>query len=563
MNTIQQNEIWSDWLHKWFYWLLVPGILINVTGLYDIIIEPDGALYATIAKTMAQSGDFINLKVEGKDWLDKPHFPFWMAAVSFKIFGINSFAYKFPALLFWAAGACYTYLFAKGLHNKVVARLSVLIYLTAAHLVISNNDVRAEPYLTGLTIGSVYHFYRASQKSFSFHLVTGALLAACAVMTKGPFILITIGAGFITGWIIKKEWQQFLHYKWWIAFFLILLFITPELYSLYRQFDTHPEKLVFGQTNVSGIRFFFYDSQFGRFFNTGPIKGKGDLSFYLHTLLWAFLPWSLLLYTALVVCIRNMKNKMLPAVAYISIGASIATFIVFSLSRFQLPHYINILFPFFSIITAQYLSQITSEKTTVTWLRIQTGICSLLFVLMIVVTIFFRPPYMALILTIIITGALLAYLLNKKKEITAVANLSIITAIVLYGFVNLFFYPAILSYQSGSEAAFFINSLPVKRPVCTFRENSYSFGFYLDQPVNLYQNAEILRKQVQQETAFLFTRKSYLDSLEMQGFQIKVLSAFPHYHISKLTGKFINYRTRKNVVDTMVVSELTSIKNTQ
>lgn len=165
-------------------------------------------MYALIAKTIAQTGDFINLKVEGKDWLDKPHFPFWMAALSYKVFGINSFAYKFPALLFWGMGAWYTWKLAHAFYGKTVAQLSVLIYMTAAHLVISNNDVRAEPYLTGLIAGSVFHYYRALTKKISWHLVAGSLLAACAVMTKGPFVLITIGAGFVVDWIVKKDWKQ-------------------------------------------------------------------------------------------------------------------------------------------------------------------------------------------------------------------------------------------------------------------------------------------------------------------------------------------------------------------
>ena len=56
---------------------------------------------------------------------------------------------------------------------------------------------------------------------------------------------------------------------------LLILFINPELICLYIQFDLHPEKILFGHTHVSGIRFFFWDSQFGRFLNTGPIKGAG------------------------------------------------------------------------------------------------------------------------------------------------------------------------------------------------------------------------------------------------------------------------------------------------
>jgi 4-amino-4-deoxy-L-arabinose transferase-like glycosyltransferase len=58
------------------------------------------------------------------DWLDKPHFPFWVAAPSFRVFGVNGFAYKFPGLLFWAAGGFYTLRLATILYGKPVARIT-------------------------------------------------------------------------------------------------------------------------------------------------------------------------------------------------------------------------------------------------------------------------------------------------------------------------------------------------------------------------------------------------------------------------------------------------------
>jgi 4-amino-4-deoxy-L-arabinose transferase-like glycosyltransferase len=317
--TDPHNAGWEPWLQKWFVRLLIPAILVNAGGLLIDILEPDGALYATIAKTIARSGDFINLYVDGKDWLDKPHFPFWMAALSFRLLGINGFAYKFPALLFWGIGAWYTWRLALSVYGKPIAQLSTLIYVSAAHLVISNNDVRAEPYLTGLIIGSVYHFYKVSRTPASWrltgqsarpwlHLVAGSLFAGAALMTKGPFVLVTIAGGLILDWVIGGEWSQFRGIRWWIAIILTALFTLPEIYCLYVQFDTHPEKLVFGHTGVSGVRWFFWDSQFGRFFNTGPIRGSGDPFFYFHTLLWAFLPWSVMLYAAVIQKCRGFRR---------------------------------------------------------------------------------------------------------------------------------------------------------------------------------------------------------------------------------------------------------------
>ncbi len=538
----------QPFLQKWFYWLLGLGILVNATGLLITILEPDGALYAGIAKTMAQSGDFINLKVNGKDWLDKPHFPFWIAALSYKIFGITTFAYKFPAFLFWVMGGWYTYRLAHSLYGKYTAQLSVLIYVTAAHLFISNNDVRAEPYLTGLIIGSVYNFYKASQQKLNFHIVAGSLLAACAVMTKGPFISITIASGFIIDWIIKKQWGRLFHYRWWVSILLIAIFILPELYCLHVQFDMHPEKIVFNRTNVSGIKFFFWDSQFGRFMNTGPIKGEGDPLFYFHTILWAFVPWSLILYVAVINGIKNIGANKLTS-NYIPIGSFLVTFIIFSLSKFQLPHYLNFIFPFASIITAQYL--INTKRNTLAIQSVQHIVAVLLIVLPVIITWFFRPPLILFISIWLLIGAVATFLLFRKRDLPSAIGKSYLAAVIAYGFLNLFFYPALLKYQSGSEAALYLNTTRPSQPVILVGDDSYSFSFYLHAKYSFVQTDSFINMR---RPALVFTKQSTLDSLNAKGIATKPIKSFTHFHISRLTGEFLNHKTRAKVVEDFVIA---------
>ena len=332
-NDLQKKFPYSP--DTWFICFTIIGIIVNASGLLLPILEPDGALYATIAKNMALNGDYVNLMVEGNNWLDKPHFPFWITAFSFKLFGINSLAYKFPGFLFWLAGAWYTYAFARILYYKEIAQWAVLIYLSIEHLILSNNDVRAEPFLTGLMIGAAYYYYLAYRGNKLKHFVAGSLLLAFAIMTKGIFIACMVMSGFIIHWIIQKEWKQFLNYRWWLSMVMVLLFTMPELVSLYLQFDRHPEKLVFGQHNVSGIRFFFWDSQFGRFFNTGPIKGTGDKLFYVHTLLWAFLPWSIILFVQIGTTIKNYRSVISATGNYICSGIAIAG--IYSKDRYPWP----------------------------------------------------------------------------------------------------------------------------------------------------------------------------------------------------------------------------------
>ena len=78
---------------------------------------------------MVQSGDYLNLRFQDKDWLDKPHFPFWVTAAFFKVFGINTWAYKLPGILFGLLGAVYTYLFTKQQYNKATALWATLMLL--------------------------------------------------------------------------------------------------------------------------------------------------------------------------------------------------------------------------------------------------------------------------------------------------------------------------------------------------------------------------------------------------------------------------------------------------
>src|SRR5260221_9671531 len=371
----------TDEQNRWLFIFIGIAVLVNFSGLFIPILGPDGTLYALIAKTMVQRNDYVNLFDHGKDWLDKPHFPFWITALSFKCFGFKTWAYKLPGILFLMMGAVYTYFFAKNLYNKHIALWSVLILLTAQHLVLSNNDVRAEPYLTGLIIASVYHFYKANKSDSFWQLFIGSLFAACAIMTKGMFALVPIGGAMAGEFIIKKQWNALFNFRWLIAVFLIIIFILPELYCLYQQFDMHPEKIVFGQKEISGIKFFFVDSQFGRFFNTGPIKGGGDPLFFLHTILWAFLPWSLLLIAAIFQFIKRGVKNMEGQEWYCLCG-SLLTFLLFSASKFQLPHYFNIVFPFFAILTAQYLNTIRSVQSIRSIRITQIIIISTLVILM-------------------------------------------------------------------------------------------------------------------------------------------------------------------------------------
>ncbi len=559
------NTNWADWIaqHLFFILCALAGFLY-VAGLPIHLMEPDASVYAILSKNMVQTGNYWDLYLYDKDWLDKPHFPFWITAFSFKLLGINSVAYKLPALLFIGLAAIYTYRFARELYNTTVAQLSVLILLTALHLVMSNSDVRAEPYLTGLTIAATYHLYRLQHRFAWQDVLWGSLFAACALMTKGLFTIVPIGGAIFAELAIKKQWSQMLHWKWLLVAAVTLVFTTPELYSLYHQFDSHPEKVVFDQTNVSGIRFFFWDSQFGRFFNTGPIKGEGDPFFFLHTLLWAFIPWSLLMYYAFFQVVGRAIRKYNPKQEFYTLGGAVLPILMFSLSKFQLPHYTNIVFPFLAILTAQAIAGIGNSGKGLRFYTIaQYFTIGVLLAALGALHSFFRPSDLSITFWLVLVGLLILCVAVWQSSLAEWVRTFYFTclAFLLFAFyLNLNFYPNLLTYQSSSQAAFYANDYYPGQPTAVYGDlRTLSYDFYAQQPVKWYFTLPELQAALQQKPQIVYTSSDKLTDLTEARIPFTIIQSFDEFHVTTLTPEFINHHTRKQALHTHVLIAIPEI----
>lgn len=447
------------------YGLIFIAIIIEVSGIFQPLLRNDDpVLYAIIAKNMAVSNNWVDLFMNGTPWLDKPHFPFWATALSFKIFGISAFSYNLPGFLFFVLGGIYTYRVAKLLYSSDVALVSILIYFTSLHLMMSATiDLRAEAYMLGQIIPACYYWLRYDGK-FSFrYLILGSLFTALAMMTKGPFVVITIFSGIVITWIYMRQFKKIISLKWVLAYLLTLLFIAPEIITLYLQFDAHPEVTVFGRQGVSGIAWYFWGSQFGRFFNSGPIVNKhGDFFFFFHTYLWAFIPWSILYIVALWDMIKNFRasrDNIYKAKAVYLWASFGITFLMFSLTKFQLDHYTNIIMPFAAIICAQFIE----TKIDVRWLSIvQRGISIIiLFGIMFLSVYLFQGQYYSFfaIIPILMLGiAIYARKRSYTDHLLLLPSLTVCSVLAFAMFVNVFI---CAKYDVGYQAAQIVNRQPL------------------------------------------------------------------------------------------------------
>lgn len=524
-------------------------IIVTIVGFPLDMMPPDAALYGSISKTMYLNDDFINLYSMGKDWLDKPHLPFWLTALSFKIFGVSNFSYKIPGVLIFLFGVWATYKFTKETYTRETAILASVILLTSLHSVISNFDVRAEPYLTGFIIGSMYWFYKYIQNKNWKDLVIACFLCALAIMTKGIFALIPLVAAIGGHFLVKRNWKEMLNPMWLISFVLIAIFITPELYALYQQFDIHPEKVIFGNTDVSGIKFFLWDSQFGRFFNTGPIKGNGDVFYFIHTILWAFLPWSILFYIATFLKIKRNFKIVQSKEEFYSIFGALASILVFSLSKFQLAHYTNIVFPFMAVITADFVIKLKDKyvKLQKTFVITQWILISISLVAIVLISILMKPNFNSLLIIILLISVIALYIIMKQEneKVKRLFYFSAIAFSFLYGFMLTHFYPTLLQYQGGVHAARYLNNSKAET-VYLLDNNSHNFGFefYLNTPLKRVAPEGI--ENFKGKT--FYANKKDLEYIKNQKLAYTIIQVFDDYRITKLKGRFVNKKSRQKTL---------------
>lgn len=501
---------------------------------------------------MVETGDFISLIHNNKDWLDKPHFPFWICALSFKLFGVSAFAYFLPMTTAILLSFLYTYKFAINYYTKSIAWLSVLVLATAQYTFMASSEGRIEPYLMLGIIASVYHFDIGFFQKKTRHLAAMAFYVAMAIMTKGIFIIVPIFGGIFGQILYKtKSVKQIFSWRVLLSFFLIVLFILPEVYALYIQFDSQPNKVVFNKTGVSGIRWFLWDSQFSRLVNSGPItRDSGDIFFFIHTLLWAFFPWGILLYFSFYKRIKALINKEKCSENYTLFGG-ILILILFSISKFQLPHYIPIVFPFYAILVANVLHKSLSKLeqnivNTFQGIFIVGGVLLLIFI-----TIVAESSISFTGLCLVILGLMIMML--QQSNLTLLKKMTIASAtmsLIINFYLCVKFFPEIVNYRGGISAAEFINKNYNPKSVTTIGKVPNVFNFYNQSHTKKYIKFP-KDKELKAEFVLYFLKDSTTTSKLNRDYS--VIKKFDHYNAENIDFNFINPAKRRQKMSEFIL----------
>ena len=538
--------------HPFIGWLALTMLFgTTLAGMGLDVAEPDAAIYAEIAREMAANKSWWALTWRDAPFLDKPHFPFWLTALSFEVFGVSNFAYRLPALIFAVLALCYTYALAAHWVGRTVALLSVLVLAASTHFMASNIDVRAEAYLTGLTVCAFYYLVRYLEGRRWIDLMWLSIGAGFLLATKGLFTVLPLFFGALGGLVLHRDWRKLWDWRWLVGAGLTLLCTTPVMLAYWWQFDAHPEQVVNlgtkGQaTGVSGIRFFWWDSQFGRFFNTGPIRGEGELWFYLHTLIWAFFPWAVIWVGAIVALVRN--NKRVRVWHSYCLCASLPTLIVLSLSQFQLPHYVTPLFPFLSIVVAAWLVEAKRlEQLWVHWAQLVLYVVVVACVLLVWV-LAKEPEWWNLIAAVVVVAVVFWMYVRPFRSWYMVSH-----ALVMATFLQLValseWLPWLYRYQAGSQIAQYIHHNQLTDlPTRVLGVKTEAFDFYLQEVVPRLTSVDQIPLG---EQSLLVASADAKKTLEERKIAYTPLQRFDDHGITRFNWQFFRRDTRAEALSSV------------
>lgn len=527
---------------NWLFLIAVVGVYL--IGMFVDLMESDAAQYASMSLEMVRTGNYLEIYHRGADYIDKPPLIFWTTALSFKLFGVSNFAYKLPSVLFTLLGLLSTYHFTRMHYGKLPGFVATLVLASCHAWFLINQDVRTDTILAACTIFSIWQLALFERKNSLTNLVLASIGIAGAMLTKGPIGLMVPALALATDLVLKRKWSAFFRWQWLLAGVIVLACLAPMLYGLWHQFDASGGKKTYNGFIDSGIKFYFWTQSFGRLTGESSWQNNTGSFFFVHTFLWAFLPWSLLSVIAIGRRIWEISRKgfaITPAHEGFTLGGILLPFIAFSLSRYKLPHYIFVLFPLVSVLTGAFIADLATGRNRYfnTFRVIQAVIALLLIVLTGIVAIYFFPiSTLWPALTALVGVGLVLYTTFYSRTHVRQLLLPSLFAIITLNFVfNSHFYPELLKFESGNIAGRIARSLGI--PLVGYPNIPYAIDFYYRDIVPVLNDPSDIKTFLPDSDILVYTDEKGLSDLQQQNIVILSDSVLDHYHVSTLSSRFL------------------------
>ncbi len=368
---------------KAFWFIATLSVLVIIPFLGETLFHTKGEpREAIVGMAILESGNWILPLNYGTDIAYKPPFLYWcIAAFSYLSGEVTEFSSRLPSALSFLAMQFFFFFFISKWKGVRTAVLTSILLLTSFEVHRAAFNCRLDMLQVSFIVISLCLLFRWDEKGCRGVPWIAVLLMACASMTKGP-----VGSIFpclVTGIYQLVRGRSFAKTFFSLAGIGLLSLLPLGLWFLaaYHQGGAAFSELMLEENT-------------GRFFGKMSYEShENPLWYNFLTLIWGWVPWTLLLFASLFV-IRWKGLQVLPAGTTLRLRlleawkafrrqspvqlfiwlAILVIFIFYCIPKSKRSVYLLPVYPFMAVLIAEYLLALVQQGK-----RKLFKVCSLIF----------------------------------------------------------------------------------------------------------------------------------------------------------------------------------------
>ncbi|MFN2576867.1 MAG: ArnT family glycosyltransferase [Pyrinomonadaceae bacterium] len=362
-----------DWLkqHRGFLIIVTLAAILFLNGVraYKEFVRAE-SYFALGALLMIERGEWLAPHAADEQPLNKPPLTYWLIGLSYKIFGANYGAARFPSVIAALCTLAVVYFcgfqFGGAQQGIVAAAVLATSYLFLNFARTAMSDMLLTLFVT--TSLTCFTILLASNPRYGTMLaVAGYAALGLGVLTKGPIALALIAVPIATELIISRDGSELRKLQLGRGLILFLIVSAPYFVIVYLRLGAGP------------LRFFFIGENVQRFTGATYTWSQRPLWYEFMAFFSDFAPWSLVLPIAVWLdWKRVLRADRSVRALYLWL---LWTVILFSISSFKLDYYLLPAMPVAALLTARMFVRSAAKRLVKVALIVSVAMAAMVFTL--------------------------------------------------------------------------------------------------------------------------------------------------------------------------------------
>jgi 4-amino-4-deoxy-L-arabinose transferase-like glycosyltransferase len=309
------------------------------------LTDPDEGRYAEIARQMAVSDDWLVPRLFGMPFLEKPPLFYWLAAATFRLFGVSELSARLVPALSAALGVAAVGWFARLFLSPSAGILgAIVLALSALYLVIART-VLVDMLFSATLAAALFAFFayrEAPVRSVRLALAFWASLAF-ATLSKGPVAIVLCGLTLAIDAALGRSWKRSFD-RLLVASSLVFFCLALPWFALIEaRYPTY-------------LSFYVWKEHLQR---AAGAEHSAPFYWFVPWLLGGLMPWTPLAVVAAptwwtLSCARSLEGR---ATRFLLVWAA-TVFVFFSAAGGKLATYIVPMFPPIAVLLGAFLERV-------------------------------------------------------------------------------------------------------------------------------------------------------------------------------------------------------------